>query len=186
MHLKFWNRDWQTAGCNSGFSHGPHAISWCVAGMWMTTALPAAKHWKRSCSWAGSEMNLGTLAFLDSVFSYFLILSVSLWSSHLYNMLTCLNATLQAARRIAVFDEDTSNCSTLLQIAPLYVIYILYLCCLLLTVCLCCRVAHRFCQELSKQRAVRFQDVDCQVEGSQAVFRRRQAFELPLNCLWGV
>ena len=134
MHLKFWNRDWQTAGCNSGFSHGPHAISWCVAGMWMTTALPAAKHWKRSCSWAGSEMNLGTLAFLDSVFSYFLILSVSLWSSHLYNMLTCLNATLQAARRIAVFDEDTSNCSTLLQIAPLYVIYIYYIyvaCCLL-------------------------------------------------------
>lgn len=49
-------------------------------------------------------------------------------------MLTCLNATLQAARRIAVFDEDTSNCSTLLQIAPLYVIYITYIyvaCCLL-------------------------------------------------------
>ena len=39
--------------------------------MWMTTALPAAKHWKRSCSWAGSEMNLGTLAFLDSVFCPF-------------------------------------------------------------------------------------------------------------------
>ena len=136
MHLKFWNRDWQTAGCHSGFSHGPHAISWCVAGMWMTTALPAAKHWKRSCSWAGSEMNLGTLAFLDSVFSYFLILSVSLWSSHLYNMLTCLNATLQAARRIAVFDEDTSNCSTLLQIAPLYVIYIYIISMLLAAYCM--------------------------------------------------
>lgn len=50
-------------------------------------------------------------------------------------MLTCLNATLQAARRIAVFDEDTSNCSTLLQIAPLYIChissYIYVACCLL-------------------------------------------------------